>query len=136
MGMGYCASFADVIEIEDLKKVGKIKELLAELEETLGKHDVSFDTLAEEVSRDIDEIEEEVYEELSLIVKQICKEFKDKTGLSLEIEYHNSDDDGDRYDEVSGGFWRIGGMYVVSPEGQKLLDTGINIVRKFFVTYG
>jgi hypothetical protein len=56
--------------------------------------------------------------------------------LTLHPCYHG-EDDGDRYDEVEGGYWHVGGMYEISPAGKKLRTFGKDLAeRKFFVTHG
>lgn len=55
--------------------------------------------------------------------------------LSLDMCYHDSDANGDRYDEVRGAYFTVEGMYVPSEAGKALLEAGI-VERKTFVSLG
>ena len=54
-------------------------------------------------------------------------------GWSWSPRFHNADNDGDRYDDVSGGFFHVDGVYRLTPAGKKFAG---KIERKFFVTFG
>ena len=59
------------------------------------------------------------------------------TQLTLEDHeapfYDHSEDDGDRYDEVSGVYWSVDGMYELSEAGKKMKEY---VSRKSFVMFG
>ena len=67
------------------------------------------------------------------LYKTLQETFKLKTGLDLAIRFHDSDNQGDCYDDVNGVFWDVDGVYQYSPAGEKFKDF---IERKFYVTYG
>lgn len=138
MSMGHSAAFADVIEEKGLLKIAP-KEFKA-LQDLLAKYEVSLEDLYRAiedqeplVGRDEDD-DEQVEKELKTALKKLRAAFKKNSGgLSLGLGYHNSDDNGDRYDEVNGIYWWVDGMYQLSPAGKKNRKL---IERKFFVQFG
>jgi hypothetical protein len=130
MGMGYSACYADVIDEKDLIKIGNCGELVKKLKAVFdGQEEFSFEEFArgEADSSEVQLKGDKVFEELQ-------KEFKEKTeGLTLYINYHDSDANGDRYDEVSGVFWTVDGMYMLTPSGAKMM-TVVN--RRTYVDFG
>ena len=145
MGMGYGANYADVIEIQSIKKICP-KEFQAFFN-IIDEAKVSLDSVAEFLDKDseldlshIKEDDEAVRLQDVIIStwKKLTRAFHKKTDLILYIGFHNSGEEGDRYDEVSGPYFSVGGLYQLSPAGKKLLKTvgKRNISRKFFVTFG
>jgi len=65
-------------------------------------------------------------------ITKIEQTFHEKTGLNVSLQYH-SEDDGDLYDEITGYFWAVDGMYVLSDAGRKLES---KVVRNFYVAFG
>ncbi|MEE9539963.1 MAG: hypothetical protein V3V85_00535, partial [Candidatus Thorarchaeota archaeon] len=49
-------------------------------------------------------------------------DFETTTGLEVGLAHHNSEDEGSRYDGVSGPYWWIGGMYQLTPAGERMKD--------------
>jgi hypothetical protein len=159
MGMGYGSNFADVIEFEDVEKL--CPDEVGSLTKALEKYGVAMETLAqafrwEEPELDdlqtavgegapetLDEKDWDAYEEQG--VQEIAEAFENlkaafaqatrvgESNLTLSIGYHNAEDDGDRYDDVDGVFWAVGGLYQLTPSGKKIGD---KVERKFFVTLG
>jgi len=130
MGMGYGAGFADVIEEDEIKKLCP-KEFYA-LRELVDKDDqTDWDSLAR--AGICCEIEGECGEEISKAYEKLCRAFKKKTGLSLSINFHDKQDEGDRYDEVDGPYWIVDGMYELTPAGRKMEG---KVQRRLFVHFG
>lgn len=126
MSMGYGAAYADCIEESTIKKFCP-KEFKA-LEDSL--EDTSF--TMEDVAR------EEMFDsigskEVHKAFVNLKKAFEKKTGLSLSIGYHDSENDGDCYDQISGIYWAIDGMYQLTPAGKKMNKY---VERKTFVQFG
>lgn len=130
MGMGYGANYADVIEEKALDKIvkGKVKEL----KEALGE-DYDLESLAREIEFDEGEIEEPLFGKADKIYHEIQETFKKETGLELALSFHDSDEDGDRYDQVNGAFWEVFGMYELTPAGKKLEK---KVPRLYYVSFG
>jgi hypothetical protein len=126
MGMGYGANFAEVIEQEDLEKL--VPKELNEFLDVCDEDDTSFDEVAEGIQYD-----EYTSVKVHKKYRKLRAAFKRKTKLTLELHYHNSDDQGSCYDDVSGVYWSVDGMYQLSPAGKKLSKM---VERKFFVTFG
>jgi hypothetical protein len=79
-------------------------------------------------------------EEIKRLIKEIDKawtslvlRFNGKTGLSLDIGFHDKDNEGDRYDDINGPYFCVGNVWTKTRPGQKYAR---NISRKLFVTYG
>jgi hypothetical protein len=126
MGMGYGACYADVIKAEDVWKLCP-KEYEAFLD-AVAKSDMSLDEFAIDHCVLID-IDPEVID----CWNALYKKFEEVTGLELDIYYHNSEDNGDRYDDVDGVFFAVEGMYELSEAGKKMKD---KVQRQLYVTYG
>ena len=144
MGMGYAGSFADVIETKTLAKLFP-KEYEA-FEKALAAGEVTLDAYAQATANDNDEnafvkddivalqqaeaLQKAADDAFEALCDAFAKKFK---GLSLELRFHDADD-GDRYDDVSGGFFHVDGLYALTPGAKKLGEK--NFGRKFYVTYG
>ena len=130
MGMGHAASYADVIEENTLAKLLPVE--YAAFEQALADGGSSLDDFAS-IQRGARRKECSVVSNKTF--KALCDAFTRKfKGLSLELLYHNVEDDGSRYDGVDGAFWHVDGLWVMSP-GAKMLG-GKNWERKFYVTFG
>ena len=129
MGMGYGACFAEVIEVESIRKFCKKEfDIFVGLVEGKGDY-FACDFARNAESGDLSNYNKRLIE----AYKNLQKAFEKKTGLNLFIDYHSAKDDGDRYDEVDGIYWAVGGMYQLTKAG-KNMEKYVN--RKFFVTFG
>ena len=138
MGMGYGACFEWTVSENDVLKF--CEEEYKILDELLDKFDVHWDDLARATRWDseIEDIEEKQSDEIFFSWNQLVKRFKEQTDLTLELGYHNKDDDGDRYDEVDGYFFVVNfkELYELTPVGKKAKEQGIDIKVKTYVSYG
>lgn len=129
MGMGYGANYADTIELEELKKIAP-QEWKA-LEKACKENDE-------------DEYEGFTLEEIAcgnMTVDHIMDPYEalrdavyKKSGMDVNVGYHNSEDHGDRYDEVEGVYWSVDNAFIPNPKINRGFQQKIN--RNFFVTYG
>jgi hypothetical protein len=131
MGMGYGANYADVVTANFVKKI-RPKEY-ADFMKALKAADVDFDSFAQSLNNTEDE-------ELSKKFAYLCASFYEATkdassgkGLLLNVGFHDKTEEGDRYDEVDGGFFAVGGAYEMTPSGKQFAK---QIKRKFYVTFG
>jgi len=69
-----------------------------------------------------EEQEEKLYKELCEKWNKLSSVFEKRTGLQLDVGYHNREDEGSLYDEVSEVYWRVYGVYVLSDAGKKYKD--------------
>ena len=53
---------------------------------------------------------------LDVAYADLKADFASKTGLTLYVAYHDKED---RADELDGGSWAVGGVYLRSPAGEK-----------------
>lgn len=126
MSMGYGSAFAEVIEDKNVKKFcpKEFKNFMDALETT----DSTEVTIA-----NLEYDSEEVEPNVTIYYKQLQDKFRKKTGLELYVGYHDSHDEGDRYDEVDGVYFHVGGMYELTKAGKKMSKY---VQRKFFVCFG
>lgn len=137
MGMGYGACFEWVVSEESVKQV--CEEEYRELSEVLDKFEVSFDELASSICYQSEiEAEEEEVDEIFFSFDQLVKRFKEKTDLTLHLGYHDSNDNGDRYDELDGYFFTVNfsEIYELTPVAKKAKEQGIDVSLKTYVNYG
>jgi hypothetical protein len=133
MGMGYGANYADVIEDADVAKVcpKEYKKLLS----TLKSCKIDMDQLGraiaygENVCRN-KRNNRKVLTAYNNVVGAFIGKYE---GAGLGLGFHNSQDDGDRYDDVNGSHWCVEGLYELSPVGKKLNHM---VTRKMYVTFG
>lgn len=138
MGMGYGACFEWTVSEESVKKT--CEEEYGIVDKLLAKYEVVWEDLARAIRYDdvIDELEDNESDEVYFAYNQLVKRFKEQTDLTLELGYHNREDDGDRYDEVDGHFFAVnfGEIYELTPVGKKAKEQGIDIKVKTYVSYG
>lgn len=126
MGMGYGANFAEVISSTHLAQivgVDKMKRFATELD----KADSS------EYNFVIDGYQNPEHTEIEEAYTDIVETFNKVTGLEIYLNYHDSGDNGSRYDDVDGPFWSVDGMYQLTEAGKKYRDV---VNRAFYVTFG
>jgi hypothetical protein len=144
--MGYGASYADVIEWSEIKRLVP-KEAHA-LARELKKAGVSMDNFCQAMDREHWDYAEIALDDPGAVekaIRQITSAWEtlaaaftkattvEGAGLELVPRFHNADNDGDRYDDVSGGFFHVDGVYQLTPAGRKFAG---KIERKFYVTFG
>lgn len=128
MGMGHAAAYADVIEAKDVKKICPVA--FDNFKQALKFDDCEIEEFAmESEGGNGEDFAPEAYEAFKAVVDAFYKE----TGLPLDIAHHQSDEYGDRYDEVNGTYFYVDGMYELTAAGKKL--EGI-VERKTFVQFG
>lgn len=136
MGMGNYSCHADTVE-EDFIKEMCGKEFKAFLE-VISESEIDIETFAHaQCLDDIDELtmtnSEESVEKIVKVFDELTNAFLLATdGLELNMGYHDPEDV-DRGNEVSGAFWTVDGVYVLSKAGEKY---GNKIERKFWTEFG
>jgi len=129
MEMGYGACMVDVIELDAVKKICNKEWQEFELSLLSNKDYDNLDVFAHEYNSSGGGCGCETCEAFDLLLAA----FKRTTSLELGIGYHNSRDEGDRYDDVNGVYFWVDGMYQLTTEGAALKDV---VERKSFVTFG
>jgi len=132
MSSGYSAAVAQMVSQKFVKKMvpKEWKAFLGAMKEQSDPW--SIDNVADvtnyegQAQRDLPKSIYEAYLALQ-------KAFEVKTGLHLDLAYHNSADDGSRYDDVTGAFWCVDGVFQRTCAGHKY-KKDIKEVR--YVTYG
>ena len=138
---GYGANFAMVMDTEKVEAL--VAEPFAVFQETLDKYRLTFDSFAETYAMAYDynikaiidgkEIDiEAARKEVTTAFRAVESEFKEKTGFSLNVEYHNQDENGANDDEVDGGFYFLlfDEVYQERPEA-----TALNEIVPFGLRY-
>lgn len=128
MGMGYSAAYADVVS-EDF-----VKEMCPD---EYNKFMEQFDdkTVVDNVVFTIEYFAQNLgySDDYNQSYEDLIKKFEERTGLTLWIGYHDIENDGDRYDDIDGVYWSVGGVYQHTPAGEKYKH---RIQRAFFVNFG
>jgi hypothetical protein len=129
MGMGYAANLVYVVEGKQIESVcGPLyRDLLA----TMAEAGIDLGELALAIYND-DAIDHNV----DLSYKTVCYNFKVATGMDLWLDYHDSDECGDRYDAVDGAFWSVDGVEEKTPQAKDFEAKFGNIDQRQFVTFG
>ena len=134
MGMGFGANFAEVVEPETLRKL--VPKEYADLDKAIkySSH-ACLDGVAQAIQAGDMSKKNKGDKAILKAIKGVQAAFAAKfPGLSLELGYHDADNDGDCYDDLSGAYWHVDGLYVLSNGAKKLGKK--NWERKFFVTLG
>lgn len=127
MSMGHSANYADTVTQEFVGEIAPAE--LAILEAALADEDLDIADFARDTQMDD---AEDYGDAIHIAYDELLAKFNSETGLTLELDYHDSDD-GDRYDDVNGHFWTVGGVYTETPAGMRFRD---KITRAFYVTFG
>ena len=144
MGMGYGANYADVVADKTVKKIVG-KKLLDDFMKKYEALDctepaelLNYTAVEAPDKKFNDDTPERVA--LRKAWHAVHDKFKEKTDVDLLVEFHSSEDEGDRYDEVDGLFFYISqvDLYQPTPAYQKMMERfGKNVVeRKFYVIFG
>ena len=137
MSMGHSAVFSVVIEEEDLEKL-KLEELslFYQAVEDAGTTVENVATVVRFKEYDIDDLYIDAPRPVADAYEKLRKAFKARTGLTLFLNHHDSDE-GDIYDDVSGCFWELSfsDVYMLTPEAEKLQET-IPFDIQHYVVFG
>lgn len=142
MSSDYNAAMAVVIEEKDLEKLGL--EELKLFYMALDNVGISIEDIAHDFSLEDYSMSnvfygpyEEKRDEVNIAYDELREAFKMKTGLTLMLNNHNSEERGSANDEVDGPFWSLmfGEVYQLSPEAEKLKQTA-PFELKHFVDFG
>lgn len=139
MGMGYIAAFDIVVEKKELEKLNM--KTLQSLFNTLKKYAVSLEDLAralyynDALGLENEEEEKEIFNALYAFQE----EFKALTNMNIYLNYHNSSDDGDRYDQVDGAYFALDfvEVYELTSNAKRLKQIqDVDFDIKSFVVFG
>ena len=144
MSMGYSACFSEVIDNETLAKIVGDKALVDDFVKQYNEYD--FEDLSHfDLNESINcyhnkKRDESKYAEIYKVWHKLYTAFKEATGIELLVDYHNKNDEGDRYDEVDGMFFCVcvSELYQPTENYKKLMEKfGKDVVdRKFYVSFG
>ncbi len=111
MGMGYAGSSALTLSDEQVAKaVGaelyqKFTDALEACplgESELFRYDFDMDD-----HNDLSDEDRALVEACMEAYEAVCKAFKKATKIPISRAYHDTENDGDRYDDISGGYWDV-----------------------------
>jgi len=147
MGYGANACYCDIIDEELIKKLCPHDFQI--LINRLKRYDIDIETLAREIFAGDDqgayilegvdhdvvkENDEEIVKRIYQAYERLRKAFKVETeGLVINLNFHDQENDGDRYDDVNGYFWEVGGVYKLTLAGERYKD---NIKAASWVIFG
>ena|SRR3990167_4860505 len=136
MSEGYMACYADVVTDDFVKEICPRKFNLfqemkhkLELENVLSGEENSFREYLQ--SNEDPEPGTAAADAVGAYIA-LKTAFQKKTGLSLTLSWHDSDNDGQKYDEVDGEFWSVENVYDYTPAGKKYRN---KIIRKTYAIY-
>ena len=134
MSSGNYACHADTVEDKFVREI--CPDEMTKLQTILDKADCIWEQLAGctdgvDIEGDLSmEVDDDDITPILEAYEELCRCFEDKTGLELDLKYHDREDIGD---EVNGFFWAVEGVYVFSSAGEKYKE---KIDRKFWTTFG
>lgn len=131
MGMGTSAAYADTVTEEFIGEIAPVE--LATLKSALEKEGNSMEDFAQDNQFGGDLGYVDFGDEVHQAYDELLVKFKEVTGLQLDVSHHDSESEGDRYDDVDGVFWTVGGVYQLTPAGKKYED---KITRSHYVIFG
>lgn len=131
MGMGHAAAYADTVEESFIAEVAPME--LGVLMDALEKEEHTLEDFAQDAQYDGALGTNDFGDEVIQAYDNLLNKFKEVTGLQLDLSYHDRDSEGDRYDDVDGAFWTVGGVYELSEAGKKYQD---KITRAHYVNFG
>ena len=129
--MDTMAGCADVIEESFIEEVAgkQLAEFWKAVDDNsnFSREEVANDSMCDDLER------YGVNSDILSKYRKLQKAFKKATKLSLQLNFHNADESGSRYDDVNGVFWSVDGMYALTPAGKKYQK---KVNRAFFTTFG
>ena len=151
MGMGYGANYADVVADKTVQNIVGKKllddfmekyEAFLDSNEELSAFDITDTLNYTAVMAPDKKFNDDTPESVALRKAwyAIHDKFKEQTDVDLLVEFHDSEENGGRYDEVDGLYFCISqvDLYQPTPAYQKMKERfGDDVVeRKFYVTFG
>lgn len=148
MGMGYSGN--SIIEVTTKKLTEANPASFNKFIETLEKYQVSLEAFAIAIAFEDDiltkdtesgEGEEVLCESMSKDLDRaylkFIRQFKEDTGIAIELFYHDGENNGSRYDGIDGATWALnfGNVYQMTPEAQALQNY-LPFETQWFVEYG
>jgi outer membrane cobalamin receptor len=129
MSMGYSANSCQSIDSDFVREIvgDELYESFIKLADDLSNSDITYLFSTEEYE-DVEEDDDNFA--ICQIYKQLKQRFDRKTDLRLTYNYHDSDS---VYDDISGAFWSVDDVYVLSEAGKKYKK---HIQTVNFVTFG
>ena len=134
--MSNYANHVNTISEDILKKVCR-KEFNA-LHQAVTAADVGFDTFADAIANETTFTDDNAVEEkVTALYADLKEAFRKATKLYLSLNYHDPEAS-ERGDDVSGGFWEVGGVRDYTPAAKKFMKQygQGSLTDSFFCTYG
>ncbi len=133
MGMGYGSAFADVISQEDLI------EIIPSAKKFFDFVGDEFNAFAQFEDQSYwsgdEEISSERMQEIGLLWIAVKDEWSNRfLGSAIDLCFHDHESEGDRYDEVEGGFVVVSGHMIRNPSIPDEVHKKIQTLR--WVTFG
>ena len=141
MGMGYAGSSALTLSDEQVKKaVGddlykKFTDALEACplgESELFMYDFDID------DHDLSDEDRALVEACMEAYDEVMSAFKKATKIDITRNYHDTENDGDRYDDVSGGYWEVdfSSVYTKTKKAKDMEKVLGEITWANFVNFG
>lgn len=131
MGMGYGANYAYTCKTSLIERLcpAEYKSFYARLDDEA----LDFDSFAMYFDQEDPCVEtiRPAYDNLRIAFYN-ATDTGGEGGLYLGVAYHDQEE-GSRYDDVTGGYWTLEGVVKRTPAGKRFAD---EIEKSFFVTFG
>lgn len=146
MSMGNSACFAEVIEPKNIRRIlGNLSDgrkltsfirLFNKLEEDEGASSL-IEFLTDGDDNAVSDPDGKDFVKLRSLWTEITGKVKEKTGLDLDVDFHDSANEGDNYDEVDGLYFEFinAQLYKPTPKFEALKKLyGKDVVKRCFYT--
>ena len=122
MSIGYAGACSDVVEQRCVQEQCP-NEFQALLDTIRSVEPMTLESFAKENEYSWDyndyHLDDKAIHTLQSALDVLKKAFRKKTGLILELGYHDKENDGDRYDDVEGVIWYVSGAWKRTAAGKK-----------------
>lgn len=133
MAMGTSGCYADVIDINHVRKIAK--KAFDNFIKVLTKQNVTLDDFAQQMHSEEVENDKILLAWMNLVAEFELNTSKDskEDGLRLNIGFHDKEECGDIYDEVDGTYFSVDGMYQLTTAGKNFQKF---VSRQHFTQWG
>lgn len=133
MAMDYSAAYDYTIEADKIASISPaIKEAYDRFNAVLTRNNRDLDWFAESHESGDEPEARDVYDEAKDEFAKLKELFDKETGLKIDVAYHNRYT-GSRYDEVTGGYFSLCGVEMLTPAGEAWKHI---FYKAFFVNHG
>lgn len=143
MASGFYGVQKQIIKDDEIEKL-KLPEW-AKFKETLDSYGINIhdyaraveigDTIIAETGNELSDDEQH---EVHCSYQNFINAFKQRTGIGIFINHHDSENEGDVHDDIDGAFFELDSsdIYQLTPQAKKLIEEGIQFESAMIVKFG